>query len=267
MPIAQSGRARPPILEFRNVTVDRGTFRALHDINLAIHAGEHTAIVGSNGSGKSTLLKVLTRECYPRLEPQPQVRILGKEMWRLYDLRAALGIVTNELAEKCEQPYPVRETVLSGFFGSIGVWPYHEVTPAMEDKARQVMELLGIDWLADRPMTAMSSGEQRRAVIARALVHDPQALVLDEPANSLDIQAARELRRTLQRLAAAGMTIILVTHHLPDIIPEIGRVVALKRGRILADGPKQQILSAGMLSTIFDTPVEVVETSGYYHMW
>src|SRR5271157_1620583 len=239
--MTQSAAARPPILEFRNVTVDHGAFRALHDLNLAIHGGEHTAILGPNGSGKSTLLKVLTRECYPRLlEPAPEVRILGKDAWRLFDLRAALGIVTNELAEQCRQPYAVRETVLSGFFGSIGVWPYHEVTGAMEEKAREVMERLEIAELAERAMTAMSSGEQRRAVIARALVHDPQALVLDEPTNSLDIHATRELRRTLRRLAQTGITIILVTHHLPDIIPEIGRVVALKRGRIVADGPKPE---------------------------
>jgi len=260
--------AQPPIVEFRHVTVDHGSFRALHDINFAIHAGEHTAIVGPNGSGKSTLLKVLMRECYPRLlEPAPAVRILGKEAWRLFDLRAVLGIVTNELAEKCEKPYSVRETVLSGFFGSIGVWPNHEVTAAMEEKTREVMELMEIDALAERTMTTMSSGEQRRAVIARALVHDPRALVLDEPTNSLDIHATRELRGTLRRLAEAGITIILVTHHLPDIIPEIERVVALKRGRILADGSKRQILTAETLSAIFDTPVDVMETAGYFHMW
>lgn len=248
--------------------MDHGEFRALHDITLAIHAGEHTAIVGPNGSGKSTLLKVLTRECYPRLlEPPPEVRILGQDAWRLFDLRAALGIVTNELAERCAKPYPLLETVLSGFFGSIGVWPNHEVTRAMEEKAREVMELMEIAGLAGREMTAMSSGEQRRAVIARALVHDPRALVLDEPTNSLDIHATHELRRTLRRLARAGITIILVTHHLPDILPEIGRVVALKRGRILADGPKAEILRAETLSAVFDTPVEVMETSGYYHMW
>jgi iron complex transport system ATP-binding protein len=266
--MAQSAPARPPIVEFKHVSVDHGAFRALDDITLAIHAGEHTAIVGPNGSGKSTLLKVLTRECYPRLlEPPPEVRILGQEAWRLFDLRAALGIVTNELVEKCMKPYPLRETVLSGFFGSIGVWPNHVVTSAMEEKAREVMERLEIAGLAEREMTAMSSGEQRRAVIARALVHDPRALVLDEPTNSLDIHSTRELRRTLRRLAQAGITIVLVTHHLPDIIPEIGRVVALKRGRILADGPKPEILRAETLSAIFDTPVEVLETSGYYHMW
>jgi iron complex transport system ATP-binding protein len=257
-----------PLLEFRNVTVDHGAFRGLHDLSLAIHRGEHTAIVGPNGSGKSTLLKVLMRECYPRLlDPPPLVRILGRESWRLFDLRAILGIITNDLAETCTQQNTVRDTVLSGFFGSIGLWPNHHVTPAMEQKADAMMELLEIPHLAERHMTAMSSGEVRRAVVARALVNDPQAIVLDEPSNSLDIHAARELRRILRTLAQSGITIILVTHHLPDIIPEIGRVVCLKRGKLFADGPKQEILRADRLTALFDTPVDVVETSGYYHMW
>lgn len=260
--------AHPPLVEFKNVTVDHGEFRALHDVSLAIHSGEHTAIVGPNGSGKSTLLKVLMRESYPRLlDPAPTVRILGRERWRLFDLRAVLGIITNELAETCTKPNTVRETVLSGFFGSIGLWPNLQVTSAMEAKAGELMELLEITHLAERHMTAMSSGEVRRAVVARALVNEPQAIVLDEPSNSLDVHAARELRRTLRTLAQSGITIILVTHHLPDIIPEIDRVVCLKRGRIFADGPKSQILSAGMLSSLFETTIDVMEISGYYHMW
>lgn len=260
--------AHPPLLEFRNVTVDHGAFRGLHDLTLAIHSGEHTAIVGPNGSGKSTLLKVLMRDLYPRLlEPPPTVRILGREKWRLFDLRAVLGIITNDLAETCRKPYSARETVLSGFFGSIGLWPNHEVTPAMEAKAAELMELLEITHLAERHMTAMSSGEVRRAVVARALVNNPQAIILDEPSNSLDVHAARELRRALRTLAQSGITIILVTHHLPDIIPEIDRVVCLKRGRLFADGPKSEILNASSLSVLFETQVEVMETSGYYHMW
>ena len=260
--------AQPPLLEFRNVTVDHGAFRGLHDLSLAIHAGEHTAIVGPNGSGKSTLLKVLMRDLYPRLlDPPPMVRILGKEKWRLFDLRAVLGIITNDLAETCRKPYSARETVLSGFFGSIGLWPNHEVTPAMEAKAGELMDLLEITHLADRHMTAMSSGEVRRAVVARALVNNPQAIILDEPSNSLDVHAARELRRILRNLAQSGITIILVTHHLPDILPEIERVVCLKRGRLVADGPKREILNSRSLSALFDTEVDVVETSGYYHMW
>ena len=250
------------------MTVDLGTHRALNDLSLAIHAGEHTAILGPNGSGKSTLLKVLTKECYPRLlEPQPLVRILGRDAWNLFDLRAALGIVTNELVAQCTRQYSARVTVLSGFFGSIGLWPHHVVTDAMEQRAARLLALLGIEHLAERELSAMSSGEVRRAVIARALVHDPQALVLDEPSTSLDIHATRDLRAAMRTLAQSGITVVLVTHHLPDIIPEIGRVVCLKRGRIHADGPKSELLRPAVLSEVFETTVAVLQTGGWYHMW
>jgi iron complex transport system ATP-binding protein len=264
---AQTAAPGAPLLEFRNVTVDHGAFRALHSISLEIRAGEHTAIVGPNGSGKSTLLKVLMRELYPRLlDPPPVVRVLGRADWALFDLRNVLGIVTNDLVEQCTRPITVRETVLSGFFGSIGLWPNHVVTPQMECKAADLMDLLQLTELAERELTAMSSGELRRAVVARALVHDPLALALDEPSNSLDVRAQRDLRATLQRLARSGITIVLVTHHLPDIVPEVNRVVCLKAGRIHADGPKREILRPAVLSALFGTPVDVIESHGYFHL-
>jgi iron complex transport system ATP-binding protein len=260
--------ALPPLLEFRNITVDYGEHRALHGVSLEIREGEHTAIVGPNGSGKSTLLKVLLKECYPRLlDPAPMVRVMGRENWALFELRGALGIVTNDLVERCTRPNTVRETVLSGYFGSIGLWPNHVVTPAMERKAGELMELLEISHLAEREISGMSSGEARRAVIARALVHDPAALALDEPSNSLDVKAQRELRGALRTLARSGITIVLVTHHLPDIVPEIERVVCLNQGRIRADGPKRELLRPEVLSELFATSVEVLESGGYYHLW
>jgi len=161
----------------------------------------------------------------------------------LFDLRALLGIVTNDLVETCTKPYSALETALSGFFGSIGIWPNHAVTSEMERKGREALRFFDIEHLADHPLTEMSSGEVRRAVFARALVHDPKALLLDEPSNSLDIRAQHEVRGAMRKLAQAGVSILLVTHHLPDIIPEIQRVIGLKNGFIFCDGPKNEILN------------------------
>jgi iron complex transport system ATP-binding protein len=256
---AQPGIAHP-ILELENVTVWRGTGPeqrpALDRISLTIRESEHTAIVGPNGSGKSTLIKLLTREVYPRY-PDCTLRILGRDRWHVDELRSLLGIVTNDLVTACTQNYPAREIVLSGFFAAIGVWPWHEVTPQMEARADELLELVGLSGLESRPMTAMSSGEVRRAVLARALVHQPKALVLDEPTNSLDIAAFRELRAAMSRLAGAGTTIVLVTHHLPDLIPQIQRVAALREGRIVADGPAGEVLTSARLEAVFGTPVSV----------
>lgn len=257
----------PPLIEFENVHISRSGNLALKGVTLSIQPGEHVGILGPNGSGKSTFIKAITRECYPLAEPASRLRIFGREVWNVFDLRALLGIVTNDLAERCVQPYTVEETVLSGFFSSVGVWPNHEVTPRMRARAAELMDLLDLGHLAGRQMTEMSSGEVRRAVIARALVHDPKALLLDEPANSLDIRSQHELRHSVRRLAAQGIGLLLVTHHLPDIVPEVERVICLKDGRVWRDGPKREILTASALSALFGVDVRVEEFDGFYQMF
>jgi iron complex transport system ATP-binding protein len=258
---------RPPLLDLFNVTVQRGDNIVLHDMTLSIAQGEHVAILGPNGSGKSTLIKLIDRELYPRLKPEPwRLEILGRERWHIDDLRSQLGLVSNDWMALCTRDYSGQEIVLSGFFGAVGIWPWHEVTPDMERKTREVLDLLEIAHLADRPTNEMSSGEARRILIARALVHDPQALVLDEPTASLDLRSTHDLREVLRKLTRNGISLILVTHHLPDIIPEIARVVLIKNGRIHSDGPKDQVLQAAPLSEVFGLPVEVLHRGSYYHV-
>jgi iron complex transport system ATP-binding protein len=258
----------PPLIEFKNVTVLRGEKIALNGVTLSIDAGEHVAILGPNGSGKSSLIKTITRECYPRYSGNGVgLRIFGQERWNVFDLRALLGIVSNDLMQACARDISGREAVLSGFFSSIGIWPNHHVTAAMEKKADEVLSLLEVTHLADRNVDEMSSGEARRILIGRALVHDPKALVLDEPTASLDLHAMHELRQILGKLAKSGTSIIVVTHHLPDIIPEIGRVVLIKSGRILRDGAKRDVLTSESLSEMFETPVELLERDGVYNTW
>jgi iron complex transport system ATP-binding protein len=257
-----------PLIEFQDVTVYRGEKIALDGITLSIQAGEHVAILGPNGCGKSTLIKTITRECYPRYSGNGVgLRIFGQECWNVFDLRALLGIVSNDLMQSCARDISGREAVLSGFFSSIGIWPNHHVTAAMEAKTDEILTLLEIGHLAARDVNEMSSGEARRILIGRALVHDPKALVLDEPTASLDLHAMHELRAILRKLAQAGTSIIVVTHHLPDIIPEIGRVILIKKGRVLRDGAKRDVLTSGLLSELFETPVELVARDGLYQIW
>jgi iron complex transport system ATP-binding protein len=257
----------PPLIELENVTVRRDERVALDSVTLSIAQGEHVAILGPNGCGKSTLIKLISRDLYPIQKPEPwALRIMGRDRWRLFDLRHHLGIVSNDWMQMCTRDYSGNEIVLSGFFGSVGIWPYHPVTAEMERKTRDVMELLEISHLSSRGTNEMSSGEARRILIARALVHDPQALMLDEPTTSLDLRATWELREVLRKLARNGIGILMVTHHLPDIIPEMRRVVLIRQGRVVMDGPKERVLEAGALSALFAVPVEVLERGGYYHV-
>jgi iron complex transport system ATP-binding protein len=243
----------------------RGERLVLHDMTLRIETGEHVAILGPNGCGKSTLLKTLTRECYPLARQGSAVRIFGQESWNIFDLRSLLGIVSNDFTSSGR--ISAREVVLSGFFGSIGIWPHQTVTQDMHEKTAKALRQVEAGHLAERTYGEMSSGEARRILIARALVHSPKTLVLDEPTTSLDLLAQHELRDTMRRLAQAGTGILLITHHLSDIIPEIGRVILLKDGRVMADGPKRALLTQAAIEKLFGIDVDISERNGYVHAW
>ncbi len=257
----------PALIEFEHVTVMRGSTIAVNDISLKIGVGEHVAILGPNGCGKSTLIKAITRECYPLVAEGSFVRILGEERWNVFELRTLLGIVSNDLMATCTRPVSGRDIVLSGFFSSIGIWPHQEVTSEMHERADHALAMLEVPHLADRFTNEMSSGEARRVLLARALVHDPRALILDEPSIALDLGAQHDLRLILRKLAQSGIGIVMVTHHLSDLIPEIERVVLMDRGHIVADGPKREVLVASRLSALFGQPLELSERDGYYNLW
>jgi iron complex transport system ATP-binding protein len=252
------------LIEFNNVNLARKDRIALDNLSLKIEEGEHVAILGPNGSGKSSLIKTITRELYPL--QGSSVKILGRERWNIFELRPQLGIVSNDWMLACSRDYTGRETILSGFFSSVGIWPHHLVSPEMETKASEILDTLEISHLSDRFLSEMSSGEARRFVIGRALVHSPSAIIFDEPTNSLDFRSTHEVREILRKLAAST-SIILVTHNLFDLIPEIERVILIRGGRVFLDGPKHDVLTSGNLTELFGIPVELVVRDGYFHIW
>lgn len=262
-------KSTPPALALRNVTVVRGEFSerpALDRVSLQIEAGERVCILGPNGCGKSTLIKTITRESYPVARPDSSIAIFGRERWNIFELRSLLGIVSPDLLASCTTDAIGRDVVLSGFFSSTRIFPHHHPDPEHLAHVEAALVRLGISHLANRPVVQMSSGEAKRALIARALVHHPRTLLFDEPSNSLDIAAQLQLRDTMRLLAQDGLGILLVTHHVSEIVPEIARVVLLREGRIIADGPKQEILTAERLSALFGVPVRLEQRDGYFHL-
>ena len=257
----------PPLLDFRNLRVMRGAKIALDDFTLRIGADEHVAILGPNGCGKSTFIKTITRECYPVVRAESSMAILGEDDWNVFDLRTRLGVVSNDLMLSCTGDASGRNVVLSGFFSSTAIFPNHEVDPRQRELADAALAELEIAHLAERPVREMSSGEARRVLIARALVHRPRALLFDEPSNSLDLLAQQKLRQTMSALASSGTAIILVTHELADVVPEIQRVVLMSRGRVVSDGTKQEILEVERLEALFGVRVEMARRDGHYHLW
>jgi iron complex transport system ATP-binding protein len=258
---------KPPLLDFHNLRVMRGQKIALDDFSLRIGADEHVAILGPNGCGKSTLIKTITRECYPMAREDSWISLLGEASWDVFKLRQHMGIVSNDLMLSVTGEASGRDVVLSGFFSSTAIWPNHTVDPERINLADAALAELKIPHLAERPVCEMSSGEARRVLIARALVHKPGALLFDEPCNSLDLSAQQSVRHTMRVLANSGTAIILVTHELADIVPEIQRVVLMSGGRVVADGPKEEILQVERLTALFGVNVEMARRDGHYHLW
>lgn len=254
------------LLELAHVTVLRCGRAVLDDFSLAIGAHERVAIVGPNGAGQSTLLKLVTRECYAVPNAATVCRILGRERWNVRDLRTQLGIVSNDLAAALDPHATVRDVVLSGYFSAVSLAEAHAVDPAMTAAADDALARLGAKHLAARELGTLSSGEARRALIARALVHRPRALVFDEPTTSLDFVAQRDVRRAMRALANDGVGIVLVTHDLGDVVPEIDRVVLVREGRVLRDGPKRETLVPAALRTLFDADVDLESRDGWYRV-
>ena len=258
---------RAPLLSLARVTVMRGDRAALQDITLEIAAGEHVCILGPNGCGKSTLIKTITRECYPLAGEGSRISILGLDRWNVFELRSLLGIVSPDLLASCTTDATGRDVVLSSFFSSTRIFPHHRPDPGHVTRAEAVLERLGIGHLAGRPVSQMSSGEAKRTLIARALVHNPQTLLFDEPSNALDIAAQLQLRHAMRELAKDGMGIVLVTHHVSEIFPEMERVVLLREGCILADGSKSAVLTEEHLSKLFGVPIRLGEHDGFFHLY
>ena len=256
-----------PLVEMRNVTVTKGSSTLIRDVNLRIDRGEKVAILGPNGSGKSSLIKTMTGEfrCDTSMDGA-FVRIRGTELWSLFDLRTAFGIVSGDLQFEFRRDMTAREAVLSGFFGSVGTNRSQSVSGDMEGRADRALASVGSGHLGDRRVATLSMGEARRVLMARALVNDPEALILDEPMTSLDLTGKHLVREAMSSLTRSGKTVVLVTHDPSDIVPEVNRVVIMKGGQVFRDGG-MDLLSEENLTETFGVPVRVYKVEGRFLAW
>ena len=261
-----------PVLELIDATVVKDDRPILDRLNLTIRAGEHTAIVGPNGAGKSVLVKLLTHEdrAVTKVHGVSPVRVFGHDNWDVFELRSQLGIVSADLHQRfvfgnSEGRIRADSAVVSAFLASDGILRYGTITGEMRQRATDALERLGAGHLTYRFLDEMSSGEQRRVLLARALVTAPRALVLDEPTTGLDLIARHEFMERVRQIAREGTTLILITHHIEEIVPEIDRVILLREGRIAASGTKQSVLTAERLSELFSAPIRLEESDGYYY--
>jgi iron complex transport system ATP-binding protein len=271
--------AQHPFLRMRNVNVALGDRIVLHDIHLTIQTGEHVAILGPNGCGKSTLIRTMNCELYPIVLPGMEVNIFGRPRWDLTELRKHFGTVSDshpglystsravDTAGSTSGRTSGSDAVIAGFFSASTLWPNLIVTEEMRHRAAEALQRVDATHLARQPVGEMSAGDKRRIQIARALVHRPQQLLLDEPSNALDLAAQRNLRESMRQLMHQDTGLILVTHHLADIPPEIDRIILMRDGKIFNDGPRTELLTAPVLSELFGTHVNIGHQDGWLHTW
>ena len=252
------------IIDFQNITVFQGRNKVLEDFSLTIDESQSTVILGPNGSGKTTLLKLLNRELYIVEDKVGSLKIFEKGRWNVDELRSNLGVVSQHLQYGYSNSAIGLYVVLSGFYSSDGIWQHQEFDDSRLDRAKEVMDLLAISNLKDREFSTMSTGEQRKFLLARSLVNDPAVLVFDEPTSGLDMSTCFQYLEIIRELISMGKKVILVTHHIHEIPPEVTRVILLKEGRVIEDGDKDQILTNTNLTNLFDWPIKVIKENGYY---
>jgi len=260
----------PPVLSVAGASLVRGDAQVLHQISFTVHAGGHAAILGPNGSGKSSLIRLLTLADHPlasAADPEP-IRWFGRGRVERTELMRRIGLVSADLdagfaRSSAGGRVRVVDAVVSGLLGSEGLFPHQAVSAAQRAMAERAVDAVGLTPLAGRLLPSLSAGERRRALIARAMVAAPDLLLLDEPTSGLDIAARHDVLNAVRAACRGGTTLLLVTHHVEELIPEIVRVLLLKGGRVVADGPRDQILTGGNLSRTFDREIDVLHFPGH----
>lgn len=256
------------IIDFKNIYVSYDVNPVLRNINLQIKKDEHWVILGANGSGKSTLIKLISNDLYPNTRYSFKKHIFGKQRWSIFELKKNLGIITNDLHNYFEKQgsfLSAKEVILSGYFSSIGVFKHQDFTKEQHEKALEVLDFLEISNIKDKKVHELSTGQIRRCIIGRALIHEPKAFILDEPTVGLDIKAQDSFIQLIRKLSKKA-SIILVTHHIEEIFPEVSHVAFMYEKTIFKQGKKDEMLNSSNLSKVFGIDIKLEKENQRFYI-
>lgn len=253
------------LIEMQHVRVRRGIREVFSDLSLTLPSDRSSAVIGPNGSGKSTLLKLICRELYPVADENSSFDVLGQSAWEMDRLRGLMGVVSHELQSRVHKDTTALQLVVSQFYSSTTTWAHQSYSTEQIEKAKSLIKAMGIADRTQNAFATLSTGEQRRCLLARALIHEPEFLILDEPTTGLDIKATQQYMETMSSLIDEGKKLILVTHHLEEILPQIDWFVFIKNGQVFDQGERNQMLTEDRLSELFDIPIRLEEVGGRLH--
>ncbi|MDP9823087.1 ABC transporter ATP-binding protein [Nocardioides massiliensis] len=250
------------VLELADVTVRRGTATLLDGVEWRVGADERWVVLGPNGAGKTTLLQLCSAQIHPT---SGVVGVLGEVMGTVdvFELRPRIGLTSAAIADRIPRGERVADVVVSASYGVVGRWREH-YDDLDHERAAQLLTEVGVAHLADRTFGTLSEGERKRVQIARALMTDPELLLLDEPAAGLDLGGREDLVSTLAVLAAdpASPTTVLVSHHVEEIPPGFTHALLLRKGAVVAAGPLEETLTEPLLSETFGMQLQVSHSDG-----
>lgn len=255
------------LITIEHANVRRNNKLILKDVDFSINQGEHTAILGPNGAGKSTLLNICSMEIHPLWREDLLIKRFNSNIISKEELRKHIGVVSQLIFDMCNTTYLVKEVVASGIFSSVGFDFHHHVTQEHWQLTDEVLKDNYCLHLADKTMNSLSTGESQRVLLARALVHNPNLLLLDEAASGLDFPSRSHYRKALTNAINKGKTIVMITHELSQILPEINRIILMKDGMIYKIGNKEELLNEEILSQLYGQKVYLAKKNGIYSAW
>ena len=249
---------------FKNINVYVEKKKILNNINLNLNYGENIVILGPNGSGKSTFLKLLNRSIYPIISSQSSLKLLNNENINIWDLRKKIGFLFKEMEQRIKDEVSVHDLIISGFSGTFNSRYSKLLSRAEKLKIDNLIYQWEIDDIINNKFKSLSDGQKRRALLARALVYEPNILVLDEPFCNLDIKSNYILNKNLNNLIDKSVNIVYVTHDIETILSRTNRVILIKNGSIVNDGKPDEIINSKMLSDLFQISIKVIKQDDYW---
>ena len=238
----------------------------LSNININLNYGENILLLGPNGSGKSTFLKLLNRSIYPITSNDSSFKLFNKENINIWDLRKKIGFLFKEMEQRVTNGVKLYDVISSGFSGIFNSRYSNSLSESEKIKINNLITEWELSNIIHNEFQALSDGQKRRGLLARALVYEPDILVLDEPFSNLDIKSNIILNQNLYKLIKQSVNIIYVTHSIESILSKTNRVLLIKEGKIIDDGSPYDLINTKTLSDLFNISIRVIEQEGYWRM-
>lgn len=255
------------LITIKHASVRRNDNNIVEDLSFEINKGEHVAVLGPNGAGKSTLFRICCMEIHPLWSETLELNRFSENRISKEKLRQKMGIVSKELLEICNSSYIARDIIAGGLLSSIGLDFHHHLTADMWTKIDNTITKYDCTKLQNKKMKDLSTGEAQKVLLARALVLEPELLLLDEAANGLDFPSRSIYRNTLNAVIKEGKTVVIITHDLSQVLPEINKIVFMKNGKIIETGNKIDMLTEKKLSSLYGKEVYLDQRNGLYSAW